>query len=146
MRHLLVMTITFGLWLAGPLSAQSLANLNATQQAVMNVDEMYRLAKLSRDTGTLSRILAEDFNETNQNGNSRNKSQTLELWQSFRIDSLTTDSFEVRVSGNTAMVLGTQTEDRAERMLFTRIYVEGQTGWQLLASMQFRNPKLEASQ
>jgi hypothetical protein len=40
----------------------------------------------------------------------------------------------------TAMVTGTQTEDGTERMLFTRIYVKRSTGWQLLASMQFRDP------
>jgi hypothetical protein len=139
------MTIAFGLPLAASLSAQSTPRLNDTQIAVMRADEIYRLAKLNRDVGTLDRILAEGFNETNQNGNSRNKSQTLELWKSFGISSLTTDSFEVRIAGDTAMVTGAQTESGWERMLFTRVYVRSGTGWQLLASMQFRDPKLEAA-
>src|SRR6202030_3325168 len=61
------------------------------QEQVMRVDEDYRLAKLKRDTTTLNRILADNFNETNQNGNSRNKAQTIELWGYFTIGSLTPD-------------------------------------------------------
>lgn len=100
------------------------------------------MAKLNQDVAALSRILADGFNGTNQNGNSRNKAETLELWKSFQIASLTTDSSQVTVAGNTAKVLGTQTEG-AERMLFTRVYVRGGNGWQLLASMQFRNPNAD---
>jgi hypothetical protein len=106
----------------------------------MKSDEVYRLAKLNRDIKALDRILADGFNETNQNGHSRNKAESLELWKSFSISSLKTDTHEVRVAGDTAMVIGTQTEDGTERMLFTRVYVKGPAGWQLLASMQFRNP------
>ena len=109
---------------------------------VMKVDEAYRLAKLYRDIPQLERILADDFNETNQNGNSRDKALTINLWRSFIIPSLTTDTFQVRVTGSTAMVTGTQTEG-TERMLFTRVYVMGSNGWQLLSSMQFRNPRFD---
>jgi limonene-1,2-epoxide hydrolase len=107
---------------------------------VMKIDEAYRLAKLNRDLKALDRILADAFNETNQNGTSRDKAETIELWKTFSISSLTTDTHQVRVAGDTATVTGTQTEDRTERMLFTRVYVKGSSGWQLLASMQFRNP------
>jgi hypothetical protein len=131
--------VALALLSAGLLAAQS-------AEDVMKIDEVYRLAKLNRDVKTLDRILADGFNETNQNGNSRNKAQTLELWTGFAISSLTTDTHEVRVAGDTAMVLGTQTENGNERMLFTRVYVRGSSGWQLLASMQFRDPRLsEAS-
>jgi hypothetical protein len=110
------------------------------ESEVTKADEEYRLAKLNRDVKALDRILADGFNETNQNGNSRNKAQTIDLWKSFSIDSLTTDTHQVRVDRDTATVTGTQTEDGTERMLFTRVYVNGPLGWQLLASMQFRNP------
>src|SRR5215471_1413527 len=111
---------------------------------VMRIDEEYRVAKLKQDTNTLNRILAVGFYEMNQNGNGRNKAETLDLWHSFSISSLTTDSYEVRVSGEMAAVTGTQTENGSERMLFTRIYGKGPTDWQLLSSIQFRNPKLES--
>ena len=109
---------------------------------VMKADEEFRIAKVNRDTAALSRILADSFNETNQNGNSRDKAQMIELFTTFEVRSLTTDTSRVRVSGGTATVNGTETEGGTERMLFTRVYVNSGAGWQLLASMQFRNPKL----
>src|SRR5258708_508746 len=98
---------------AGFASAQSSGGTD-----VVMVDEAYRLAKLNRDTYSLDRILADEFYGTNQNGNSRDKAGLLELWKSFSIDSLTTDRYQVRITGDTAMVTGTQTEDRTDRMLF----------------------------
>lgn len=112
---------------------------------VMKVDEQFRLAKLNRDTGTLRSILAENFLETNQNGNSRNKSQTIELWTSFPIDSLTTDSADVKITGDTAVITGSQTEHNGsgvDRMLYMRVYIRAGSGWQLLAAVQFRDPRL----
>jgi len=108
----------------------------------MKVDEEFRIAKLKNDTAALGRILADNFYETNQNGNSRNKAETLDLWTDFRIASLTTDSYDVRITGDTALVTGTQTEVNAgvDKMLFTRVYLKGSSGWQLLSCMQFRNP------
>ena len=114
--------------------------LPAGAEDVMKVDEAYRLAKLHQDIKALDQILADGFNETNQNGNSRDKAHTLELWKTFAISSLTTDTSEVRVTGDAAMVLGTQTENGSEHMFFTRVYVWRTGGWQLLSSMQFRNP------
>lgn len=111
---------------------------------VMKVDEQFRLAKLHNDINTLNLILADNFYETNQNGNSRNKAQTIELWTSFPIRSLTTDSAELRKSGDTAVVTGAQTEENGggtDRMLFMRVYINSSQGWKLLACMQFRNPR-----
>jgi hypothetical protein len=111
-----------------------------TTADVMKADEDYRLARLHHDVAALGRLLSSEFVETNQNGNTRDKSQTLELWRNFAITSLTTDTFRVRMDGDTAMVTGTQTQDGTEHMLFTRVYVKRPAGWQLLASMQLRNP------
>jgi hypothetical protein len=111
---------------------------------VMKVDEQFRLAKLHNDTGALGLILADNFFETNQNGNSRDKAQTIELWRSFPIDSLTTDSANVRITGDTAVVSGSQTEHNSagvDHMLYTRVYVRAGVGWQLVSAMQFRDPR-----
>ena len=116
---------------------------SADADQVMQVDEQFRLAKLNRDTRVLGFILADNFYETNQNGNSRNKAQTIELWTSFPIDSLTTDSADVKITGNTAVVTGSQTERNAgvDHMLYMRVYVRAGSTWQLLAAMQFRDPR-----
>jgi hypothetical protein len=123
-----------------PSTAQGTPQPETIQTQVMKVDDAYRLAKLGRNTAALDRILADGFYETNQNGNTRDKADTIDLWRTFSITSLTTDSFEVRTAGDRAIVTGTQTEDGAERMLFTRIYSRGSDGWKLLSSTQFRNP------
>lgn len=125
----------------GPRPAPQLGNVEGI---VVRLDEEYRIAKLKNDINALNRILADSFYEMNQNGNGRNKSETLDLWRSFKVSSLTTDSYEVRVSGDTAIVNGTQTANGRERMLFTRVYIKGQSDWQLLSSIQFRNPKFES--
>ena len=112
--------------------------------AVLQTDAGWQEAKLKADLSALARIMADDFYEMNQNGNGRDKSETLRLWANFRITSLTTDSTEVRIDGDTALVNGTQTEVNAtgvDRMVFTRVYVRRGGDWRLLSSMQFRNPK-----
>lgn len=131
---------TLALLLTGTAAAQSPA-----EQEIKKAEETYGLAKLNRDIPALERVLADSFNETNQNGNSRNKAETLDLWKSFSISSLTTDSMEIRIFDNTVMVLGEQTEDGSGHMLFTRVYVNRYGEWQLLASMQYRDPHLETT-
>src|ERR1700693_5210888 len=135
----IVVTGVLCFFAVSPSRGQFATQPRSVQDQVMKVDEEFRLAKLKRDTATLTRILADNFYETNQNWNSRNKAQIIELFRDFTIGWLTTDAFEVRIAGDTAVVTGSQTED-ADRMLFTRVYVKTPAGFQLLASMQFRNP------
>jgi ketosteroid isomerase-like protein len=119
-------------------------SLTSPQAAVMKVDEAYRLAKLANDTNTLARVFTDDFYEMNQNGNGRTKAEAIALWRDFRIASLKTDRADVRISGNTAIVTGEQTEENdtgVDRKLFMRTYVKTGSAWRLLASMQFRNPR-----
>jgi hypothetical protein len=116
--------------------------------AVLQIDNAWQQAKLNADLPMLSRIMADQFYEMNQNGNGRDKVATLELWNGFRIESLTTDSRDVRLADDTATVIGTQTEINGtgvDRMLFTRVYVRRGAGWQLLTSTQFRNPKADVA-
>jgi hypothetical protein len=116
------------------------------QGAVLRVDEQFRLAKLANDVRAMADLLSDDFFETNQNGNSRDKAQALELWTSFKITSLLTERATIRLADDLATVTGEQTEVNGtgtDRMLFTRVYVRsGGNEWKLLSSTQFRNPKL----
>jgi hypothetical protein len=140
MRYALFAIVTVGV-----ICFVAVAQQLAASDEVMKIDEQFRVAKLNKDTSTLDRILADAFYETNQNGNSRNKTECIELFKSFPITSLTTDSADVRITGDTAVVTGSQTEHNStgvDRMLYMRVYIRAMTGWQLLASMQFRNPKL----
>src|SRR5215471_6990733 len=105
MKHAILATLAAAM-LCLPANGQR----SVTADEVLKVDEQFRLAKLNRDTRALGLILAESFHETNQNGNSRNKAQTIQLWASFAIESLTTDSADVKITGDTAVVTGSQTE------------------------------------
>jgi hypothetical protein len=115
------------------------------QSAVLRVDEQFRLAKLANDVRAIENLLSNDFFEMNQNGNGRDKSETLDLWTSFKISSLVTERATIRLAGDQATMTGQQTEVNGtgtDRMLFTRVYVRsGADDWKLLSSTQFRNPK-----
>lgn len=145
-QTLLRTTLAVGVFIftVGVSRAQAIADA-AVGQAVMQVDEQFRLAKLNKDTATLDRILADNFYEMNQNGNGRNKAEFIELFKTFPISTLTTDSFTVRLAGDTASVTGSQNENGDIPMLFLRVYVKGPNGWQLLSSLQARNPKVHNS-
>jgi hypothetical protein len=131
----------------GPSAAQEI-NRGGVEAQIRDIEEQFRVAKLKNDVRTLDRILDKSFVETNQNGNSRTKDETLELFGSFPIRSLATDSSMIRVSDGAAVVNGSQTEVNdtgTDRMLFTRIYIRSGDRWCLLASSQFRNPKFSAT-
>jgi hypothetical protein len=119
--------------------------MSADERAVMDVEEQYRLAQVNNDTEALNRILEENFYETNQNGNSRNKAETIQLWTTFHISARTTEQSSIRLSGDTAIVTGSETERNGtgvDRMLFMRTYVKANNGWRLIGAVHFRNPKL----
>jgi hypothetical protein len=124
---------------ATQIRAQFSAQLSTDQYAVMKVDEEFRLAKMRNDTNVLERILSDQFFETNQNKNSRNKGQMVELFRTFPIHLLTTDDFHVRISDGTAFVTGSQTED-GDHMFFMRAYAKNRENWQLISSIQFHKP------
>jgi ketosteroid isomerase-like protein len=135
MRHsLLVVLLTL---VAVPAFPQS------ESDTVVRADEAWQQAKRDGDVPTMERLLADDFYEMNQNGNGYTKAAALDLWRNFRVGSLTTESRQVRVIGDTASVTGTQTEFNGgvDRMLFLRVYIRRGSEWRLLSSMQFRNPK-----
>jgi TonB family protein len=128
----------------GSVGAALLRNTQSDEQVVLGFEEQFRLAKLQNDVEALGRLLNDAFSETNQNGNTRNKPQFVELFTSFPIQSLISNPESVKVSGNVATVSGTMVEVNAgvDRMLFTRTWTRGSDGsWTLLASSQFRDPR-----
>jgi TonB family protein len=107
------------------------------------LEERFRVAKLQNDVGTLALILDDAFSGTNQNGNTRNKAQFLELFESFTIRFISQTITGVQATFERAVVTGSMIEHNAgvDVMLFTRVWVRNGTTWQLLASTQFRDPQ-----
>ena len=140
------MSIALIAWLGiSGLRAQGSRTIPGT---INEVEEQFRVAKLSNDVQTLDRLLADLFVETDQNGNSRTKGEMIALFRTFKIQSLTTDSFSIRVNLDAAVVTGSQTEMNAaatDRMLYTRVWINSGDRWRLVASSQFRDPKQSAA-
>ena len=123
---------------------QTPASASRDQAAVLALEEQFRLAKVKADLAALDRLYDPTVIATNQNGNTRNKQQLLELWGTFRINLLTLDSAEVQISGDLAIVTGRQTELNStgtDRMLFTRIWRRAGDTWRLISKTQFRDPR-----
>jgi len=116
----------------------------AAERDIQQIEEQFRVAKVSNDVDVLAEVLHEAFVETTQNGNSRDKAGIIELFRTFPIAALTTDSAAIRVTDGIAVVNGVQTETNGsgiDRMLFTRVYVQDSGTWRLLSSAQFRDPR-----
>jgi hypothetical protein len=125
--------------------SQSRAEYSPDQNAVLKVDETLRVAKLANDTATLNHLVAKNYVGVNQFGEARNKQDFVELFKTLSLKSFTTKPSEVRITGDTAVVTGTQTEENpggVNRMLFMRIYVRNREAgeWQLVANMQSIRP------
>src|ERR1700716_2217589 len=103
-------------------ASQSRAQQRSTDQnAVLKVDEAFRLAKQENDTATLRRIVANNYVGTNQFGDTRNKAELLELFTSISLKSVTSKPSQVKITGHGAVVTGSQTEVNGggfDRMLF----------------------------
>src|ERR1700736_1896955 len=111
---------------------------SADQNAVLKVDEAFRRAKQENDTATLRRIMANNYVGTNQFGDTRNKAELLELFTSLSLKSVTSKPSLVRITGDVAVVTGSQSEVNGngfDRMLFMRVFVRNREAgeWQLLA-------------
>jgi len=139
MRTLLLSTVVLAF--ATPVFAQS-----QDETAVLKVEEQLRLAEVTHDTAKLADILHSNYYGMNQNGYARNKPELLELWKTFRVQSIEKDNVRAQVTGNVAVVHGGMTEVNGtgiDRMLFTRVYTRENNGWQLISSMQARRPAMD---
>src|SRR4051812_15794143 len=71
---------------------------NPEEMEVLRVEEAFRLGKLHNDAEALGQILANDFKGVNQWGARRDKASVIELFRTFRTDSLTNKEMAVRFS------------------------------------------------
>jgi hypothetical protein len=125
--------------------AQHKPKYSADEDAVLKVDEAFRRAKQENDTATLRRIVANNYVGTNQFGETRNKTDLLELFATISLKSVTSKPSQVRITGEVAVVSGSQSEVNGggfNSMVFMRVYVRNREAgeWQLLANMQSMAP------
>jgi Domain of unknown function (DUF4440) len=113
-----------------------LAPAQTDADQVLQTEKSFHEAKLHSDVTSLDRLLANDFVEINQWGVVRDKSATLNLYRTLKITSLFTSDEIVRVTGETATVLGimsTSSVTGMGRFLFLQTYVKRDGRWQVLS-------------
>ncbi len=100
-------------------------------------------AQIGADAAALDRLYAEDFIGIGPSGAVRTKAQVIADFTSgsLKFQSITTDDVRWRVYGNTAVETGRSTmigDDRGKAVprdnRFTRVWVERQGRWQLVAN------------
>jgi ketosteroid isomerase-like protein len=100
-------------------------------------------AQIGADAAALDRLYAEDFIGIGPSGTVRTKAQVIADFTSgsLRFQSITTDEVRWRVYGDTAVETGRSTmigQDRGKAVprdnRFTRVWVERQHRWQLVAN------------
>jgi ketosteroid isomerase-like protein len=114
-------------------------------QEVLKAEREQRDAYLRRDVAATERMVADEYVLTIQGGDVGNKANLLTFLKEEPADptlTLTTEDTQVRVNGDTAVVVGRRVERRRRPdnnqegvayARYTRTYVKRQGRWQLLA-------------
>ena len=103
---------------------------------VLNTVAAFEQAKLHNDGSMLDRLLASDFLEINQWGVVRDKHGMLQLFKTFHMTSQVSSDVTVRLSGDTATVIGNMFESGKDRFLFLQTWVKRHGEWQVLSVVQ----------
>ena len=111
--------------------------------ALSQLDKERIQAQIGADAAALDRLYAEDFIGIGPSGTVRTKAQVIADFTSgsLRFQSITTDDVRWRVYGSTAVETGRSTmigQDKGKAVprdnRFTRVWVERQRRWQLVAN------------
>ena len=121
--------------------AKATESAEAATREVLKVDDQFNQAVQAKDTQTLQRILADDLSWIAR-GDRLNKSQVIAdvASENLHFKSLTHDSLQIKIIGNTAIVTGHSSSvlDYKGKLfdaprLFTNVYMKIGGRWQLVA-------------
>ena len=116
---------------------------SSVEQAIRQLDNERIQAQIGADVVALDRIYADDFVGVGPSGTVRTKTQVISDFTSgdLKFQSITTDEVQVRVYENTAVETGLSTmvgQDKGKAVprdtRFTRVWVEQQGRWRLVAN------------
>lgn len=135
-----------------PTVAWAQANaLNEAEQAVREMERMYRDAVMQQDVTAVGRILADDFIATSSRGEIRDKAKEIDDISpspDFKMEAFNLDDMSVRIFVDTAIVTGRSTLQVAFRgqsstsvFRYTRVYVKRNGRWQAVAQPLTRIPQ-----
>jgi ketosteroid isomerase-like protein len=123
-----------------PAASSAPASPESVKQAVRQLENERIQALLKGDAAFIERVYADDYSVVGANGIIRNKSQVVDELKAggIKVESIKNDDLETRVYGDTVILTGHTTQtvrDRGQtssgQVLFTRVYVKRNNGWQL---------------
>jgi len=103
------------------------------KEDVLKADAAVRDAELRNDVDALKRLLDDNFVEINQWGVVRDKRGMIGLFKTFHMTGQVPSDVSVRVSGDTATIVGNLFESGRERFLFLETYVKLHEDWRLFS-------------
>jgi len=124
-------------------SAQTPAQPKSVEQELIKIENGWVEAELKKDVALLDRILADDFTDTDPEGNVMTKAQDLEDLKSGALvaTSMVLDNIKVRVYGDMAVVTGRNTvkaqykgKDVSGQRQWTDTFIRRDGRWQCVAT------------
>ncbi len=116
----------------------------SVEQLIKKIEEEGRQATLKNDVEATSRLLADDWMNTNANGTVTTKPQLIALLKSSPFNFISIEDDEVLIRGyeGAAVVTGRSVRKRsgqdgkvvAQQFRFTRVYVKRDGRWQVVAA------------
>ena len=111
---------------------------HTAQEEIKQIEQERNQAVLKGDAATLDRMTSDDYTFINQRGELRTKTEILTGFKSgtFKYDARQVSDLEVRVYGDTAVVIGRamqkgveNSKDYSGENRFTRVYVKQKGRW-----------------
>lgn len=115
----------------------------SVEQELIKIENGWVEAELKKDVALLDRILADDFTDTDSEGNVMTKAQDLEVLKSgaYVGTSMVLDNIKVRVYGEAAVVTGRNTikgqykgKDVSVQRQWTDTFIRRDGRWQCVAT------------
>ena len=120
---------------------------DSVEQAVRQMEEELRVAITKGDMKAYGRLVSDDYVFTNQDAVVRTKAQMVSAYDSgsIKYESVVFDEIKVHAYGDTAVVTGRNTakgkdngKDFDGQFRYTRVYVNRQGRWQIVATQATR--------
>lgn len=122
----------------------------SVEQTLIQMEKDWNQASIGKDAKTLNKIIADDWTAIDFKGSTVTKAESLAELKSGQSSNQTVElgEMKVRVFGNTAIVVGSDTEkstyhgkDSSGQYSWTDVFVKRNGQWQAVASQSTKVPK-----
>lgn len=133
-------------------TSEQITRSTSIERELRNLNNEVAQMQVRKDVAAAKRLLANEYTFIQADGQVSNKAQNVEIIGSadFVCQSLTTDDVQVRVYGNTALIIGRANfkatykgEDVGGEFRYTDVWVRQGGRWQNVASQATRLPTAE---